>query len=187
MSLRPSIYSLRKHGAVLATRGLGAEIAAALRAGDVSSDGLILDFKGVRVASSPCLDEIACALRSMIADNPPRFVLLGNMNEDLVDTMELVVERRDIVLTAVRDGKLQTVGGTRQLDETLAAAEELGTFTAPELAEQLELKLPNLHQRLNQLMSAGALTKADDPSAQRGRRLLFSAPEPESRALAGSC
>lgn len=187
MSVRPSIYSLRKHGAVLATRGLGEEIASTLRSLDISSDGLIVDFKGVRVASAPCLDEIACALRSMIADSPERFVLLGNLNEDLVDTLELVVERRDIVLTVVRDNSLQTVGGTRQLDETLAAAEELGTFTAPELAEQLELKLPNLHQRLKQLQQAGALTKTDDPSAQRGRRLLFSAPDAESRALAGAC
>lgn len=187
MSVRPSIYSLRKHGTVLATRGLGAEIAAAFRSDDVSPDGLIVDFEGVRVASSPCLDEIACALRSMIADNPERFVLLGNLNEDVVDTLELVVARRNILLTAVRDGKLKTVGGTRQLDETLEAAEELGTFTAPELAERLELKLPNLHQRLKQLQSAGALTKTDDPSAQRGRRLLFSAPEAESRALAGAC
>lgn len=188
MSMTPSTYSLRKHGTVLATRGLGAEVAARLRASSASAPSVVIvDFAEIRVASSPFLDEVACALRSMIADSPERFVLLANLNEDLTDTLELVVGRRDIVLTTVREGKLETVGGTRQLDETLAAGEELGTFTAPELAERLELKLPNLHQRLSQLQAAGALTRSDDPSARRGRRLLFKTPEIESRAPAGAC
>ena len=117
----------------------------------------------------------------MIADHPERHVLLANLNEDLLDTLDLVVERRGIVLTAVKDGKLRTVGGTRQLDETLAAADELGMFTAPDLAERLQLKLPNLHQRLNQLEAAGALTRADDRSAKRGRRLLFATPGSDQR------
>lgn len=187
MSLTPSTYPLRNHSTVLATRSLGAEVATALRASTVDAEGVIVDFRDIRVASSPFLDELACALRSMIADNPERFVLLANLNEDLIDTLELVVGRRDIVLTAVRGDKLETVGGTRQLDETLAAAEELGTFTAPQLAERLELKLPNLHQRLSQLQAAGALTRSDDPSARRGRRLLFRTPGIEDRTPAGAC
>jgi hypothetical protein len=187
MSLIPSTYPLRNHGKVLATRPLGTEVAAALRAATTDAAAVIVDFAEIRVASSPFLDEVACVLRSMIADNPERFILLAHLNEDLMDTLELVLQRRDIVLTAVRDGKLGTVGGTRQLDETLAAAQELETFTAPELAERLELKLPNLHQRLAQLQAAGALTRSDDPSARRGRRLLFKTPEIDSRTLAGSC
>lgn len=185
--MTPKTYPLRNHGKVLATRSLGSEVAAALRADTATADSVIVDFSDVRVASSPFLDEIACVLRSMIADNRDRFVLLANLNEDLVDTLELVAERRNIVLTAVRDGKLKTIGGTKQLDETLAAAEEIGTFTAPQLAERLELKLPNLHQRLGQLEAAGALTHSDDPSAQRGRRLLFKTPELEQRTPAGVC
>jgi hypothetical protein len=180
-------YPLRNYGSVLATRSMGAEVAEHLRANTVKASGVIVDFDDVRVASSPFLDELACTLRAMIADLPERFVLLANLNADLMDTLELVVDRRDIVLTAVRNGELKTVGGTRQLDETLAAAEELGTFTAAELAERLELKLPNLHQRLAQLTAAGALTRSEDPSAKRGRRLLFKTPELDDRTPAGSC
>ena len=134
------------------------------------------------------LDEIAITLRALIADHPERHVLLANLNEDLLDTLDLVVERRDIILTKVRpDGKLETLGGTTQLDETLTAAEELGTFTAPQLAERLELKLPNLHQRLKQLEAAGAVTRADDPSARRGRRLVFATPPDAPKSeLAGA-
>jgi DNA-binding MarR family transcriptional regulator len=184
MSLTPQIYSLRRHGKVLGTRSLGARIAAELRESNPQAPALIVDFRDIRVASSPVLDEISITLRAMIADHPGRYVLLANLNEDLLDTLELVVERRGIVLTAVKEGKLETVGGTQQLGETLAAAEELGTFTAPELAERLEIKLPNLHQRLNQLEAAGALTRADDRSAKRGRRLLFATPESEQRTPA---
>lgn len=187
MSLMPSTYRLRNHGTVLATRSLGTEVASALRTSTKDANAVIVDFTGIRVASSPFLDEVARVLRSMIADKPERFVLLANLNEDLMDTLELVLKRRDIVLTAVRDGKLETIGGTRQLDETLAAAQELKTFTAPELAERLELKLPNLHQRLAQLQAAGALTRSDDPSARRGRRLLFQTPEIDDKTLAGAC
>lgn len=187
MSLKPWTYPLRNHGTVLATRALGTEVASALRASTIEADAVIVDFAEIRVASSPFLDEVARVVRSMIADRPDRFVLLANLNEDLLDTLELVVRRLDIVLTAVRGGRLETVGGTRQLDETLAAAQELETFTAPELAERLELKLPNLHQRLAQLQAAGALTRSDDPSARRGRRLLFKTPEIDERTPAGAC
>ena len=188
MSLRPQTYSLRRHGKVLGTRSLGAEIATALRDSDPRRPGLIVDFEHIRVASSPVLDEIAITLRALIADHPERWVLLSHLNEDLLDTLELVVDRRNIMLTTVDPhGKLDVLGGTQQLEETLAAAEELGTFTAPELAERLELKLPNLHQRLNQLQAAGALTRSDDRTATRGRRLLFSAPPEAEREMAGAC
>jgi DNA-binding MarR family transcriptional regulator len=187
MSMTPVTYPLRNYGLVLATRELGADVAEHLRANTLKSGGVIVDFCDIRVASSPFLDELACVLRAMIADTPRRFVLLANLNEDLADTLELVLQRRDIVLTVVRDGKLETVGGTRQLDETLAEADVLGTFTAADLAERLELKLPNLHQRLAQLTAAGALVRSEDPSAKRGRRLLFQTPGLDYRVPAGSC
>jgi hypothetical protein len=184
------MFPLRQYGNVLATRKIGADVAAELRASMEGAEIVIVDFCEIRVASAPFLDELAMGLRAMIADSQ-RFVLLAHLNEDLVDTLELVLQRRDIVLTTIKPGgALQTVGGSRQLEETLAAAQELQTFTAPQLAEQLELKLPNLHQRLNQLRAAGALTKRDDPTAERGRRHLFQTPtlpELESAAPAGAC
>jgi hypothetical protein len=173
MSVKPKIVRLRERGPVLGTRDLGADVAREVREADPAATALILDFNGVQVASSPLLDEIACALRAAIADHPDRFVLLAGLNEDVADTLELVLERRDIVLAALGAKELKVLGGRPHLEETLAVARELGTFTAPELAERLELKLPNLHQRLAQLEAAGVLTRDDDPSARRGRRHLF--------------
>jgi MarR family len=176
MSVTPQIIQLRRHGRALGTRELGAEVANEIRGADPTAPALILDFAGVQVASSPFLDEVACAMRAAIVDQPDRFMLLANPNGDVADTMELVLDRRDISLTILERKTLRVLGGRRHLDETLAAARELGTFTAPELAERLKLKLPNLHQRLTQLEAAGVLTRSDDPTARRGRRLLFATP-----------
>ncbi|MEJ7784764.1 MAG: hypothetical protein WKF96_08175 [Solirubrobacteraceae bacterium] len=178
MSLKHHVVRLRDRGTVLGTRSLGAEVADEIRASDPGVGALIIDFGEVRVASSPFLDEIVCAVRSTIADNPDRYVVSSGLNEDVLDTVQLVAERRGIALAVLQADTLHVIGGKRHLEETLAAAQELGSFTAPQLAERLELKLPNLHQRLLQLQNAGVITRTDDTSAERGRRLLFGTPDP---------
>jgi DNA-binding MarR family transcriptional regulator len=170
------VIRLRRHGRALGTRELGEQVAREVRDADRDTSALILDFADVRVASSPFLDEVACAMRAAIVDQPHRFVLLANLNADVADTMTLVLERREASLAVFDDEKLQMLGGRPHLEETLSAAWELGTFTAAELAERLQQKLPNLHQRLSQLQAAGVLTRSDDPDARRGRRLLFNTP-----------
>lgn len=178
VSLKHHVVRLRDRGTMLGTRSLGAEVAEEIRASDPGVGALILDFSEVRVASSPFLDEIVCAVRSTIADNPDRYVVSAGLNEDVLDTAQLVAERRGIALAVLQADKLHVIGGKRHLEETLAAAQELGSFTAPQLAERLKLKLPNLHQRLLQLQNAGVITRTDDMSAERGRRLLFGTPDP---------
>jgi hypothetical protein len=168
---------MRRHGRALGTRALGQRVAGEIREADRKASALILDFAQVRVASSPFLDEVACAMRAAIVDQPQRFVLLANLNEDIADTMTLVLERREASLAALDEEKLEILGGRPHLEETLDAAQRLGTFTAAELAQLLEQKLPNLHQRLAQLQAAGALTRSEDQEARRGRRLLFKTPD----------
>lgn len=182
VSVKHHVVRLREHGTVLGTRSLGAEVADEIRASDPTAGALILDFSGVRVASSPFLDEIVCAVRSTIVDHPDRYVVSAGLNEDVLDTVQLVADRRGIALAVLQDEKLRLVGGKRHLEETLAAAQDLSSFTAPQLAERLQLKLPNLHQRLAQLQEAGALTRAEDTTAERGRRLMFDTPDPAELA-----
>lgn len=177
MSVTPRVIRLRRHGRALGTRGLGEKVASEIREAVRDAPALILDFSDVRVASSPFLDEVACAMRAAIADQRERYVLLANLSEDVADTMELVLKRRDASLAVLEDGRLRIFGGRPHLEETLAAAQALGTFTAAELAERLEQKLPNLHQRLVQLQAAGVLTRSEDPEARHGRRLLFETPD----------
>lgn len=137
-----------------------------------------MDFKGVEVASSPVLDEIARALRAAIADYPDRFVVLANLNEDVRDTMLLVLEARDMSLTTLRNDTLELLGGREHLEQTLAEAQALGTFTAAELAERLKVKLPNLHHRLNELQAAGAVARIETRGGASRRAIQFATPNP---------
>jgi len=180
--MKPDVVAFRVSGRVLGTRSLGARIAAELRERIVASDApVIVDFAEVEVASSPVLDEIACALRASIADQRGRLAVLTHLNEDVHDTLELVLERRDMALTALTGDALHLIGGRQHLEETLAEAQELGTFTAGELAERLGLKLPNLHQRLVQLQAAGAVVRVE-PAGGPTRPVVFATPDADQLA-----
>lgn len=182
MSVKRDALAFKMPGKVLGTRALGREVADQLRerAGDGAQD-LFVDFTGVQVASSPFLDELALALRAWNADHPDRFVVLTNLNEDVQDTLGLVLERRDMMLVAVEKGTLRLIGGRAHLDETLKAAQELEVFTASELAEQLELKLPNLHQRLVALQATGAVVRVRPDGAPQ-RPVVFATPQSDELA-----
>jgi anti-anti-sigma regulatory factor len=108
MSVKRDALAFKVPGKVLGTRALGREVAEQLRerAGDGAQD-LFVEFTGVQVASSPFLDELALALRAWNADHPDRFVVLTNLNEDVQDTLGLVLERRDMMLVAVEKGTLR--------------------------------------------------------------------------------
>ena len=75
------------------------------------------------------------------------------------ESLEPVLERLRMTLGSLDDGQIELLGGPRQLEETPHDDQELGTFTAPELAERLEMKLPALHQ----LLEAGVLTRTIRP------------------------
>jgi hypothetical protein len=183
MSVKRKALAFKVPGKVLGTRALGREVAEQLRerVGDGEHD-LFVDFATVRVASSPFLDELARMLRAWNVDHPDRFVVLTHLNDDVQDTLALVLERREMTLTELKAGKLRLVGGREHLEQTLGVAQELETFTAAALAEQLELKLPNLHQRLSALQAAGAVVRVQTPGAPQ-RPVLFSTP-PRDELLA---
>lgn len=176
MSVKRDALAFKVPGKVLGTRALGREVAEQLRerAGDGDRD-LFVDFVAVQVASSPFLDEMARTLRAWNVDHPDRFVVLTHLNEDVEDTLELVLERREMMLTELKGHRLRLVGGREHLELTLEAAQELELFTAAQLADQLELKLPNLHQRLVALQAAGAVVRVQPPGAPR-RPVFFATP-----------
>ncbi len=182
MSVKRDALAFRVPGKVLGTRTLGREVAEQLRerAGDGTQD-LFVDFAGVQVASSPFLDELARVLRAWNADHPERFVVLASLNEDVQDTLALVLERRDMTLVAVEKGTLRLIGGRAHLEETLKVAQELEVFTAAELAEQLKLKLPNLHQRLVALEATGGVVRVR-PDGKPQRPVVFATPSADELA-----
>lgn len=185
MSVKRDAMAFKLPGKVLGTRTLGREVGEQLRdqAGDRQAD-LFVDFAGVQVASSPFLDEVARTLRAWNTDHRDHFVVLVNLNEDVEDTLALVLERLNMTLVAAEEGRLKLIGGKAHLKTTLKAAQELKVFTAAELADQLELKLPNLHQRLVALQEAGAVVRVPADGKPQ-RPVVFKTPPADELAACG--
>lgn len=183
MSLKNiTILHLGDRSAVLSTRERGREAADrlqdALRAGSV-----VISFAGVEVATPSFLDEVLTRLHSVLQANEQAIAVVTDTNEDVRESLELVLEHRGMTLGALEEGHIRLLGGKKHLQQTMAAAEKLRTFKATELADALKLKLPNLHQRLKALHEAGAIGRQTDETAQRGRRHEYQVLDP--RELAG--
>ncbi len=172
------VINLAEYGRVLSTRERGREAADALQDA-LPSGGVVLNFAGVEVASPSYLDEILTRLRGLLAEGASAIVVVVEANRDVSESLEMVLERRKMGLAVLKDDAIELLGGRRQLAETLAAASELGTFKATELADRLELKLPNLHQRLKALGEAGAVARTVDHTATSGLRYDYRAPDPK--------
>lgn len=176
MSLKLERYDLAHHGDVLATRATGRKVGQEVAGRLADSRGLLLNFRGVDVASPAFLFELITAIRATLLAPPEHWLLVTGMNDDVRESAELVLERLKMVLGALDQDEIELLGGSKHLQDTMRAAQQLGVFTAPDLARELELKLPALHQRLNQLVEAGVLTRQDDHTAKRGKRSKFAAP-----------
>lgn len=173
VSVKPAIFDLGEHGKVLATRDLGREIGRRVADELSEAQAMILGFWGVEVASPPFLDELLRALGAVLwGGESQRLVVAAGFNEDVRESLSMVLDRRGGTLGELDHGQLRLLGGKKHLQDTLEAAQRRGYFTASELAEDLNVKLPNLHARLKALSEAGVLARDADASgsaAKRGR------------------
>jgi hypothetical protein len=170
---KPTLVNIAQFGSVLATRATGRE--AADRIQDAADSGdVVVSFHGVEIATPSFLDEVVLRVAQVLRGRQ-RILVLAGLDDEVRESLELVLANRDLRLAYLDDDHVKLLGGSKQLDETLRAAQELGSFKAPELAEQLRIKLPNLHQRLSALLESGALTR--DAGAKRGHDYLAASPE----------
>jgi hypothetical protein len=176
MSVKLERYDLARHGDVLATRSIGREVGRDVAERLCDSQGLLLNFHGVDVASPSFLFELIGAIRAALLAPSAHWLLVAGMNDDVRESAELVLERLKMMLGVLNHDQIDLLGGPQHLQDTINAAQQLRVFTAPDLAKELELKLPALHQRLNQLVEAGVLAREDDPRAVRGKRSKFATP-----------
>jgi hypothetical protein len=163
------LLNMGENGAVLSTRERG-RVAADQVQEALDRGSIVINFKSVEVASPSFLDEIVRRLGGLLRGNEDRVVVVTGANEDVTDSLELVLEKHKMALATVKDDQLRLLGGSAQLKSTLAAAQKMGTFSAADLAKELEVKLPNLHQRLKGLMEAGAVAREADETASRGKK-----------------
>jgi hypothetical protein len=163
------LLNLVEYGRVLSTRERGRQAADRLQDALVGGNAVVLNFAGVEVASPSFLDEVLIRLRGVLSGSGSAVVVVAGLNEDVAESLELVLDRRKMALAALDDDKLTLLGGSAQLQETLSEASKLGSFKAPELAKNLKIKLPNLHQRLKSLAEGGAIGKVPRDASAPGR------------------
>jgi hypothetical protein len=169
---------------VLATRQQGAAARALLRERMADEPAhLIINFTGVDAVAPPFIDELleeVYATLRRFRDSGMLLIVFG-ANEDDRETIKLVLERDDRPgLAYIDKGHAELLSDSPQLVETLRAARQLGrTFTAPQLGEVLNLKLPAVNHRLARLHAAGAIGRRRDDAAERGIRYLYDAPTEE--------
>lgn len=174
------IAHLAEQDAVLCTRQRGREAADRIQDALEPGAGLVLDFTSVEAVTPSFLNELLLRLRALVTPDDAAILVVTGMNEDVAETVRLVLEHGRLMLAHLADGNIELLGGNRHLEETLDVAQKLGSFTAPELASELDVKLPNLHQRLNALLGAGALLRERDETAQHGKRFRYQAADPDA-------
>ena len=185
MSVKPIPYALIQHGGVLGTRELGRSVGRELRDALAAAPGLVLSFDEVEVASPPFLDEVLSSIHaSLYGGEANKLLVIVGLNEDVKESFQLVLEHRKLALATLQDNQIELLGGSRQLRETLKEAQAMGQFSAPELAERLEIKLPAMHQRLQALLETGAVARSRESAAERGRH-AYRAPKPKDLEALG--
>jgi DNA-binding transcriptional ArsR family regulator len=178
---------LRDQGRVLSTRPRGREAADQLRVVADEPGDLILDFEGVEVASPPFLQEIVEASHALVRRDKDtgRIVLFANMNEDVAETMRYVVAKRKLTLAYREGDQIQLLEAKPHLVATLRTAQQLRSFTAPELAERMDIEKDAATHRLRKLLETGAVVREPDPEARQGIRHLYRVASPDLTEVAG--
>jgi hypothetical protein len=172
---KTALLKLGGVGPVLATREKGRDVADQVALA-LADSGLVISFTGVEVATPSFLDEIVVRLAGLLRSNEDRIVVIADMNDDVSESLRLVLDNRGLVLATLANDQVELLGGPVQLKKTLSAATRLKRFDAAALARELKVKVPNLHQRLKALMEAGAVTRRPDEASSR-RRFEFEVPD----------
>jgi len=173
--MKPFVIHLGKSGAVLSTRDAGRAVADSVEEALRSQPVVLLNFGRIEIVTPSFLDEILTRVAGVLRAPDAGLLVATAFNDEVGETLRLVLGHRKMMLASLGDEHAELLGGTRQLQETLEAAQQLKDFTGPDLAAKLKVKLPNLHQRLRALEEAGAVRKRPDESATRGKRYRWTA------------
>jgi DNA-binding transcriptional ArsR family regulator len=176
MSTPPLHFELRRFGQVLATRQQGQEVARSLATDAADERDVVLDFGDVAALTPPFLDELFDAIRARLNRyEGATTVLATNLDDDLIDSIELVLEKRGFPLAWQEEDEVKLIAAAPHLRETLAAAAEAQEFTASDLAARLNLQPTTVNQRLAALLESGAVARTREPS-KRGVRYRYRTP-----------
>lgn len=174
--MKPLLIQLAKQRRVLMGRDQGEAVAARMEAGFKKQQIVVLGFGGVSMVTPSFLDAIFTRAKGYLGRPEQSLLLAIGMNEDVSETVSLVLKHNKLMLATMHDdARMELLGGSQQLQETLEAASGHPEFTPKDLADELGVKLPALHQRLKVLSDAGAVRQV---GSKRGKSDVYAGPNP---------
>jgi hypothetical protein len=127
-----------------------------------SGDSLAVSFKGVEGITVSFGDEcIAKLIVSRSAgDFDDRGLIIKEINAVVREELEAVLSRRKTAAVVLNDaGEPEILGEPSWMSETFAAALELRSFRASDLADRLHITPQAANNRLKNLVSSGAVAR----------------------------
>jgi hypothetical protein len=166
----------------LATRSKGREIREALedQVAQSSPDEVVIDFAGVEAMTISFADEFIgrffAALDTVDLRSPA--VVATGLNEENLTTLSICLERRELAAAAIVDDHPVLIGAPDYLVETYRHALSLGTFSALDLAQRLDITPQNVNNRLKRLIDSAAIRRRRVVGGRGGKEFTYTAPSP---------
>ncbi len=164
-------------GQFLATRSKGRTIREDLedRISRQRPDTVLIDFTGVEAMTISFADEFLGRFYAALDTGAPAILLLG-LNDENIATVSICLQRRDLSAAAIIDRQHVLLGAPEYLSETYRHASNLGTFSALDLSNELNISPQNMNNRLKRLVAVGAIQRHRVTAGHGGKEFAYTVP-----------
>ncbi len=137
---------------------------------------LVVDLKGIQAVDFSLANEVFGKLyRRLGSEYPGRILLLTGASDYLKGNLNAALSALGLMALVVKGTRSwDLIGKFTDTDrETLAALRRLGQATAPELAEDLGIKLTACNQRLKKLTDGGLIVRTRISAPTGGEQYVY--------------
>jgi DNA-binding transcriptional ArsR family regulator len=176
----PMDFSIGDIGRFLATREKGREVRVSVEnslARLEAGEELLLNFARVDAVTVSFADELVGKLASDRAAGQysDHGMAVCEVNEDVRETLDVVLRRRRLALASLEQGGRLTILGEAEawLDATVEEALRLRSFRAADLAEALGMTPSAVNNRLRAALATGAITRDRIVPDRGGKEFVY--------------
>ena len=173
-------FDVGRHDAFLSTRDRGRKVLHDLEEHIASGTSrLVIDFTNVDAMTVSFTDEFLGKYYSTLAtqDDGPTTVLVTGLNDDTRETIDLGLQRRELIALEQHGNELTLLAASDVLRSTFELAKKLETFTATTVSERLGITAPNANNRLKRLVAARALIRRRGVAERGGKEFTYCVPD----------
>jgi hypothetical protein len=136
---------------------------------------LVVDFGGVEAITFSFADEfigryLALRVGGLVPDSG---VVLDGLGPDPLEEIEAVMRYRELVIVCRTESGPRLLNADEHLRDSYDVALLLGTFSASEFAEQLDISPQNANNRLKRLHSCGAVNRSRARVERGGKEFVY--------------